>query len=195
MSLRTVCMMLKAPLCSPQSSGQLPTEQTVSQQHGFGPLLCVPVYVCVKECVCSTSQQCKSNSQCFPSNVYHRHLTFSFNPNHTLSFVQRHTHLLCHHGEWWHPVWRQWGWSGHGASCGGWTGLEPLCHLADVEGSFPFHSMPLFGHSASSWPAAGAGQWGETPADTGLSPCSGERHYIAGNNLARKIQQEDDNNV
>lgn len=102
---------------------------------------------------------------------------------HALSYVYSYTYLLCRHDERWHPVWPQPDWSGHGASCGGQVGLSLWGYLAGAEGPFPSRNTPWFGHSASSWPAAGAGQWGETPADTGLSPCSDETHYIAGNNL------------
>lgn len=111
-----------------------------------------------------------------------------YTSTHTPSYVHAHTHLLCRHGGRWRPVRHRWSWSGHGASCSGWTGLGPWSHLAGAEGSFPSRNTPLFGRSASSWPAAGAGQWGETPVDTGLSPCYDERHYIAGNNLVKKKQ-------
>lgn len=99
-----------------------------------------------------------------------------------------HTHLLCHHGGWWHLEWHQIAWSGCGTS---WMGLELWLHLAAAVGYFPSRNMPLFGHSAFFWPAAGAGQSGETPADTGLSPCSDEKRYIAGNNLMRKKEKRE----
>lgn len=103
---------------------------------------------------------------------------------HTYTLANPRMHLLCRRGGWWRPGWHQPGQNGHGASCDGRrAGPWPWRRPAVAGGSSPARSRPAPGRNASSWPDAGAGRWGGTPAGTGQSPCSGGTRYIAGNNL------------
>lgn len=103
-------------------------------------------------------------------------------------------HLLCRRGGWWRPGWHQPSQNGRGASCGG-RRAGPWRRPAVAGGSSPARSRPAPGRNASSWPDAGAGQWGGTPAGTGQSPCSGGIRYIAGNNLEAAEQKRQESSL